>query len=349
MLSAVQSKKQPIVERRRPRQLKNKPAEGEQLSLDPEMGGQRQQDPSLNEDPPKRKRGRPSNAEIAAREAALQEGKKERKSPERLTEEERAERYFRMSHEFPHPTVFTPKQALERFPELSYLQNAYGFLKSAAKRGYVENMGNGQFRFTEAAASALQTLVGDESEQPEASASKARSTISLKKEPLPTPASQPTSSSTPAPVAAQAAAPVASAIPAPTPSQAPIADVPPRRAVEQTPAPIARPVAEPLPPRVPLGEEEQLGTLLQLSRRYRSERYYNIDELIVPLRECWTTVYGNVEVDTANPPVCVVADAYEPDPKAVNPNDIDVLFLDVHGQAHIRSAASWMFLPYRKE
>jgi len=25
-----------------------------------------------------------------------------------------------------------------------------------------------------------------------------------------------------------------------------------------------------------------------------------------------------------------------------------VLFLDVRGQAHIRSAASWQFLPYRK-
>ena len=94
--------------------------------------------------------------------------------------------------------------------------------------------------------------------------------------------------------------------------------------------------------------EESLGTLLQLSRRYRSERYYNVDDFIVPLRECSAAVYGNVDVDTIAPPVCVVVDAYEADPKAVNPNDIDVLFLDVKGQAHIRSAASWQFLPYRK-
>ncbi|WP_201838695.1 hypothetical protein [Microvirga zambiensis] len=60
-------------------------------------------------------------------------------------------------------------------------------------------------------------------------------------------------------------------------------------------------------------------------------------------------VYGDVEINTAEPPVCVVVDAYEPDPKAVNPFDIDVMFLDMKDQHHIRSAASWMFVPYQKE
>ena len=101
-------------------------------------------------------------------------------------------------------------------------------------------------------------------------------------------------------------------------------------------------------PQSPRNDEDKLRTLLQLSRRFRSDRYYNLDDFIVPLSECRAAVYGDVEVGTDEPSVCVVVAAYEPDPKAVNPNDIDVLFLDVRGQAHIRSAASWQFLPYRK-
>lgn len=328
---------------------------GEQLSLVADIEAHPSKGQPPEAEPPKRKRGRPSKAELAVRAAAQlasarpqkATGKKERKAPERLTEEERTERYLRIARAFPHPEVVTPKQALEQFPELAYLQNAYGFLKSAAKRGLAENMGNGQFRFTASAAAELQNSVGHAVVQPQstpASAPKSRQTIPLRKEPLAPAAPQP--GPAPSPVTAQAAAPVA--VSALTPAPPPVADAAPKRVVDQVPAPVARPAAEPALAPATRRVEESLGTLLQLSRRYRSERYYNVDDFIVPLRECRDAVFGDANIDTVEPPVCVVVDAYEADPKAVNPNDIDVLFLDVKGQAHIRSAASWQFLPYQK-
>lgn len=357
MLSAVPTNlkdAQPgVAKRGRGRPPKTNKSSGERLSLVGNIEAEPSQGLPPEAGPPKRKRGRPSKAELATRAATQpasappqkETGKKERKTPERLTEEERTRRNYRIALAFPHPEIFTPKQALERLPELAYLQNAYGFLKSAAKRGLVENLGNGQFQFTASANVELQNSVGPVVVQPQATpapAPKFGRTISPRKEPLPTAAPQPASA--PHLVAPQAIAPTA--VPASAPPS--VVDAAPKRAVVQTPAPIARPAVEPVSPPDARRQEESLSTLLQLSRRYRSGRYYNIDDFVVPLRECRAAVYGDIDIDTVEPPVCVVVDAYETDPKAVNPSDIDVLFLDIKGQAHIRSAASWQFLPYRK-
>jgi hypothetical protein len=115
---------------------------------------------------------------------------------------------------------------------------------------------------------------------------------------------------------------------------------------------IAAPVPSPemaLPPAERRNEQAEIATLLQLSRRYRSDRYFRLDDIVVPLRECRSDIYGKAEIGADEPPLCVVVGAYEPDPRVLNPPDIDVLFLDAEGQAHLRSASSWQFLPYRRK
>lgn len=325
---------------------------GEQLSMVGDDKAQPPQELPYQTEPPKRRRGRPSKAGLARHStgqpalAQKEGGKKGRKLPERLTEQERTHRWYRMSLVFPHPTIFTSKLALEHFPELDYLQNARGSLNSAVKRGLVENLGKGDFRFTASAAAELHDSVGNlslQSETNSAPASSHRGPISLRKPEMPP--SPPKSVSQPQLSSPPPAAHAASAVSAPL--SAP--DVAPRRSPAPSSTPAARFAPGTMPPSVATSDEDRLGTLLQLSRRYRSGRFYNVDDFVVPLRECRAAVYGDIDVGAGEPPVCVVIDAYEPDPKVVNPNDIDVMFLDVKGQAHIRSAASWQFLPYRKK
>jgi hypothetical protein len=96
-------------------------------------------------------------------------------------------------------------------------------------------------------------------------------------------------------------------------------------------------------------EQGEIATLLQLSRRYRSDKYFRLDDIIIPLRECRSDIYGKAEIGVDDAPLCVVVGAFEPDRRVLNPQDIDVLFLDAQGQAHLRSAASWQFVPYRRK
>jgi hypothetical protein len=114
------------------------------------------------------------------------------------------------------------------------------------------------------------------------------------------------------------------------------------------PSPVPAPEMA-IPAAEPRNEQAEVATLLQLSRRYRSDMYLRLDDIVVPLRECRSDIYGKVEIGAGDPPLCVVVGAYEPDPRVLNPPDIDVLFLDAAGQAHLRSASSWQFLPYRRK
>jgi len=133
---------------------------------------------------------------------------------------------------------------------------------------------------------------------------------------------------------------------APGPKPASVAVPSPPRSPATAPVPAPEPVA---PAAGQRNEQTEIATLLQLSRRYRSDKYFRLDDIVVPLRECRSEIYGKAEVGAGDPPLCVVVGAYEPDLRVLNPHDIDVLFLDVHGQAHLRSAASWQFVPYRRK
>jgi hypothetical protein len=125
----------------------------------------------------------------------------------------------------------------------------------------------------------------------------------------------------------------------------------PADAPSPPPSPVAAPVSAPkpaAPAAEPRNEQAEVATLLQLSRRYRSDKYFRLDDILVPLRECRSAIYGTAEIGAGDPPMCVVVAAYEPNPRVLHPQDIDVLFLDAHGQAQLRSAASWQFVPCRR-
>jgi hypothetical protein len=142
----------------------------------------------------------------------------------------------------------------------------------------------------------------------------------------------------------------------------PAQDRPAEQVREPTPEPVDIPAPPPAPVTVPVpapttaigpaearNEQGEIATLLQLSRRYRSDKYFRLDDIIIPLRECRSDIYGKAEIGVDDAPLCVVVGAFEPDRRVLNPQDIDVLFLDAQGQAHLRSAASWQFVPYRRK
>jgi hypothetical protein len=132
---------------------------------------------------------------------------------------------------------------------------------------------------------------------------------------------------------------------APEPTPAPVEVPSPRRAPVAAPPSTPKPAA---PAGEPRNEQAEIANLLQLSRRYRSDKYFRLDDILIPLRECRSEIYGKAELGAGDAPLCVVVAAYEPDMRVLNPQDIEVLFLDAQGQAHLRSAASWQFIPYRR-
>lgn len=328
--------------------------------------------------PQKRRRGRPTKAEAAARKAAqlaadavsasaeqptgentAKASAKERKAPERVSEEERTRRFLKLALAIPHPEQFSARQAFEAVPELGYTQNAYMFAKSGIRRGVVEAVGDGIFRITANAVSELQAAL-DQATAPtvdvnfappsepasasvavqadnsgEASATKSKRGRKPKRAPPvdPAPAPEPVAAIEPEPI--ETPAPVAAAAPMPEPAAVPAAQAP--TPVPPAGAPVAR------------KSDDQVDTLMDLVDRYVANRFYRVRDAIVPLREFHKAVYGDAEIAAGEPPVCVVAEAYEPDPKVANPPDIDVLFLDARGQAHLTSAASWWFVPYRSK
>jgi hypothetical protein len=328
--------------------------------------------------PQKRRRGRPTKAEAAARKAAqlaadsasvgaeqpsgintAKGSAKERKAPERVSEEERMRRFLKLALALPHPVHFSARQAFEAVPELGYTQNASMFAKSGIRRGLVESVGDGIFRITANAVSEMQTALDlapaptvemnvapppDSSSAPDAvqaansdrgTTTKSKRGRSPKPAPVvdPTPASEPVAAIEAEPI--EAPAPVETAAPIPEPAAVPVA---------QAPAPAAPAAAQ-----AAGKSDDQVDTLMDLVDRYVANRFYRVRDAIVPLREFRKAVYGDAEIPAGEPPVCVVAEAYEPDPKVANPPDIDVLFLDAKGQAHLKSAASWWFVPYRSK
>ena len=66
--------------------------------------------------------------------------------------------------------------------------------------------------------------------------------------------------------------------------------------------------------RMGIGQAQRKGRSRhspKLSQRYRSNQQFKIDDLIVPLPECRDSIYGNADIGTGGPPVCVVVQTYE--------------------------------------
>ena len=249
--------------------------------------------------------------------------KKIKKSRDRLTAHEWNIRFLRLASAFPGSFALNSKQALERLPEFKYAQNAYGFLKTAAKRKLAEDLGEGKFQLLPSAIERVQKLVEV--------ASFSQSPMRAPDASSP-PVEQATSGSVVTPVHSPPPAPI-------EPSKRTDADEVVR---------IVKPRGRPRGHRPWRKERDVIDTLLQLSQRYRSNQQFKINDLIVPVPECRDAVYGTADIGAGETPVCVVVQAYEPELNAGNPDEIKVLFLDAKGQAHIATAASWFFVPYRR-
>ena len=85
--------------------------------------------------------------------------KKLKKSRDRLNAHEWNIRFLKLASAFPSSVAVNSKLALERLPEFNYAQNAYGFLKTAAKRKLAEDLGEGKFQLLPSAIERVQKLV----------------------------------------------------------------------------------------------------------------------------------------------------------------------------------------------
>jgi hypothetical protein len=275
--------------------------------------------------PLKQRAHRPAEGQVTTSASDMDRivAKKVQKSRDRLTAHEWNVRCLRLAGQFPSSTTLNSRQALERVPEFRYAQNAYGFLKTAAKRKLAEDLGDGIFQFLPSATERLQKLVDEVSVQVK----------SMRAPDAP-----------PATVEQTASGSLAS--PVHSPSPAPVE--PSKRTDAEEIVRIVRHTGRPHGHRPRHRGKDDIDTLLKLSQRYRSNQQFKIDDLIIPLPECRDSVYGNADIGTGEPPVCVVIQTYEPELNATNPDEIKVLFLDAKGQAHVASAASWRFMPYRR-
>jgi hypothetical protein len=248
--------------------------------------------------------------------------KKVKKARNRLTAHEWNVRCLRVASAFPSSVTVNSKQALERIKEFEYAQNAYGFLKTAVKRKLAEDLGDGIFRFLPSAIEQLEKLVEE---------------TSAPVKPLQAPDAQP------ATVKKTASDSVASTVH----SSSPPPFEPSKRTDAESVVTIVRPLGRPRGHRSQCRERDEIETLLQLSQRYRSNQIFKVDDLVVPWPECRDAIYGDADIGTGSPPFCVVVQTNERELDATRSDEIKVLFLDVKGQAHVATASSWRFMPYR--
>ena len=187
--------------------------------------------------------------------------KKLKKSRDRLNAHEWNIRFLKLASAFPSSVAVNSKLALERLPEFNYAQNAYGFLKTAAKRKLAEDLGEGKFQLLPSAIERVQKLVEE---------------VSVPVKPTRAPDAQP------ATVEKPTSGPVVSPVHSPLPAPVELS----KRTNSEEVVTIVRPRGRPRGQRSEHRGRDDLDTLLQLSQRYRSNQIFKVDDLVVPWPEC---------------------------------------------------------------